>query len=74
MLKAMKDTPLIALARSRLEHEPGDKECLIAVWSVGRACKKCRANCYRQGWSKLAVDRDNLRLVRERALTQSELT
>ena len=43
--------------------EPRETECLEAVWSQGRACKKCTFNCYRAGWDKSAVDNDNRKLV-----------
>ena len=48
--------------------QPTDKfECLEAVWSQGRACKRCFvSDCYRQGWEKRRVDADNARLVREK--------
>jgi len=46
---------------------PGEKECLEAVWSEGRACKRCyRDDCYRHGWAKDAVDSDNRRWCREK--------
>ena len=46
---------------------PGkDGECPEAVWSQGRACRKCEhPSCYRVGWGKSNVDADNARLVRE---------
>lgn len=40
-----------------------ERECLEAIWSVGRACKKCVSDCYRRGWPKWAVDTDNKILV-----------
>lgn len=42
---------------------PGDKECLEVIWSNGRACRKCEVDCYRRGWLKAAVDRDNARFI-----------
>jgi hypothetical protein len=41
-----------------------DHECLEAIWSLGRYCKKCEATCYRKGWSKKQTDVDNKRLVK----------
>jgi hypothetical protein len=39
---------------------PEDKECLEAIWSGGRSCKKCyREDCYRQGWEQSKVTFDN---------------
>lgn len=35
--------------------EPRERECLEAVWSVGRACKNCPADCYQAGWEKKRV-------------------
>ena len=45
---------------------PGHKrECLEAIWTQGRACKRCRVSeCYRHGWEKARVDADNKRIVR----------
>lgn len=44
---------------------PGKTECLAAIWSEGRACRKCEhPTCYRRGWPKRRVDKDNERLVR----------
>lgn len=45
--------------------EPGDRECLEAVWSQGRYCKKCDMKCYRAGWSKIEVDADNRRGIKQ---------
>ncbi len=43
---------------------PGDRECWEAIWSQGKACRTCHHDeCYRQGWKKARVDRDNARLV-----------
>ena len=36
-----------------------DRECLEAIWSQGRSCKRCPVDCYRRGWSKGLVDVDN---------------
>ena len=45
-------------------QEPGaDGECWEAIWSLGKACKKCDHECYRAGWDKKRVDEDNQRLV-----------
>ena len=44
--------------------QPGDKECLEAVWSEGTACRTCQGPCYRQGWTKAAATADNRRLVK----------
>ena len=45
---------------------PGDRECYEACWSFGRACRTCyHDECYRRGWVKAQVDRDNARLVAE---------
>ena len=45
-----------------------DHECLAAIWSQGRECKKCpREDCYRQGWDHASVTRDNVRRVNARA-------
>jgi hypothetical protein len=49
--------------------EPGKRECLEMVWSIGRACKTCTVDCYRSGWDKKSVDLDNEKLVREKLLT-----
>lgn len=44
------------------------RECLEAVWSVGRACKRCRhESCYRVGWPKWLVDADNKKRVHRNA-------
>lgn len=45
---------------------PNDKhECMEAVYSQGRSCKKCEhPNCYRVGWEKAKVDADNRRLCK----------
>lgn len=47
---------------------PNEKqECREAVNTQGWSCRKCeRSDCYRQGWAKPDVDRDNRRLVREK--------
>lgn len=45
-------------------QQPAERECLTAVWSQGRACKTCRVDCYRRGWAKAHVDRDNAALVK----------
>jgi len=48
--------------------EPGETECWEAIWSQGRACKKCNVSfdCYRKGWEKWQADADNLDLVLKR--------
>ena len=44
-----------------------ERECLEAIWSVGRSCKSCGlTECYRHGWAKQRVDADNRRLVEEK--------
>ena len=40
-------------------RRPDKRECLEAVWSEGRACKRCPVDCYRQGWSQHRVTLDN---------------
>jgi len=40
--------------------EPGETECWSATWSEGRACRSCGVECYRRGWDKARVDRDNV--------------
>lgn len=46
------------------EQEPTvGRECWEAIWSQGRACKSCQADCYRKGWSKEQATADNKRLV-----------
>ena len=47
--------------------EPGATECWESVWSEGGACKDCYRDCYRRGWPKEQVDRDNAELVRRKA-------
>ncbi len=43
---------------------PGKTECYEALWSQGRACKRCKhPTCYRKGWEKWRVDADNKALV-----------
>lgn len=44
-------------------HPPSKYECLDAIWSQGKACKKCPVSCYRQGMSALEATADNKRLV-----------
>jgi len=45
---------------------PDKTECLEAVWSQGRSCRRCsKAGCYRRGWSKAMVDGDNRRVRKE---------
>jgi len=44
------------------KNEPGENECLQAIWSQGGACKKCEKNCYRKGWSKATVTADNRKI------------
>lgn len=40
-------------------------ECMEAVQSQGKACKKCDVkNCYRRGWEKWRVDADNAKRCR----------
>jgi len=43
---------------------PADKECLEAIWSQGRSCRTCFVTCYRRGWLKAQVDRDNKQRAR----------
>ena len=47
--------------------EPGETECLTAIWSEGRSCKDCWIECYRRGWKKPAVDADNRAMVKAKA-------
>ena len=55
----------IHLCDFRSEPREGGTECHEAIWSRGRACKKCSVACYRVGWDKDRVDLDNARRVRE---------
>ena len=55
---------------SFFEEPTGEKECLEAIWSVGRACKSCEHACYRRGWDKRQVDVDNKRLVKAKRLEE----
>ncbi len=52
----------------RLASEPGDKECLEAIASEGRACKRCDIDCYRRGFSKEEAAADNRKLVSQKRL------
>jgi len=45
-------------------EEPGDTECWEAVCSMGWACERCYRECYRRGWDRARVDRDNAERVR----------
>lgn len=49
-------TPVIVCG---FRTEPGEKECLAAIWSQGRECKRCPVECYRRGWEHRAVTLDN---------------
>ena len=40
------------------------KECREAMWAEGKSCQKCEFDCYRRGWLKPAVDKDNAKIVR----------
>ena len=53
----------VAIRLCTFRSEPGEHECREACWSAGRACKTCPVECYRAGWSKERVDRDNAELV-----------
>ena len=51
----------------RFAGEPkAGRECMEAINSMGRACKKCEMSCYRKGWTAQRATTDNRRLVRER--------
>lgn len=42
-------------------------ECSEVIWSVGKSCRKCpRKDCYRNGWLKPQVDKDNKKIVENR--------
>lgn len=45
---------------------PGEHECMEALASYGKACKKCSVSCYRQGMSTQEATADNERLVAEK--------
>ena len=47
-------------------EQPGEHECLEAIWSQGKACKKCPVPCYRQGMSALEATSDNKKLVAQK--------
>ena len=38
---------------------PGERECLVAIWSQGEECKKCDNGCYRNGWNQKMVKQNN---------------
>jgi len=39
-------------------------ECREVIWSSGTSCRKCPLKtCYRNGWLKPAVTKDNKRIV-----------
>jgi len=40
-------------------------ECLEAISTQGRACRKCNTNCYRKGWNHDHASADNKELVRK---------
>ncbi len=45
---------------SRHASEPKtDSECMEAVNAQGGTCIDCELNCYRSGWEKHRVDKDN---------------
>ena len=51
------------------------KECLETIYSEGWACRDCFMDCYRKGWPKKRVDRDNAKIVertKKRMLAQRE--
>ena len=53
-----------------------DAECYESVNSQGAECATCKADCYRKGWTKLAVKFDNAALVRvnhSKVLTMSHI-
>jgi len=56
-------TPVIVCG---FRTEPAEKECLAAVWSQGRECKRCPVECYRRGWSHQNVTIDNAKRVAEK--------
>lgn len=41
-------------------------ECYEACWSQGRACRLCKEDCYRRGWSKSDVTIDNAQRVKQK--------
>jgi hypothetical protein len=46
---------------------PGKTECIEAVDSQGRACRKCdHPSCYRRGWTAEQATADNARRVETR--------
>jgi hypothetical protein len=52
---------MICAHRSEPDFEA---ECYEAINSQGSDCRTCTADCYRKGWTKLAVTFDNAALVR----------
>lgn len=56
----------VGLVRDGDASPPGENECQEVVNSNGRACRKCKVDCYRKGWLKPEVDRDNARFVAEK--------
>jgi hypothetical protein len=47
------------------EPTPGN-ECYEVMWSNGTSCRRCpNKSCYRNGWLKAAVTKDNKKLVAE---------
>jgi hypothetical protein len=50
---------------------PGEYECREVIWSEGKSCRKCPLHeCYRNGWHKNQVDKDNKRLFGRKAAKQ----
>jgi len=47
-------------------EQPGEHECLEAIWSQGKECNKCCVKCYRQGMSALEATSDNKKLVAQK--------
>ncbi len=43
-------------------------ECMEAINTQGRSCRKCEVDCYRRGWSADVATADNKRLVAEKRL------
>lgn len=41
-------------------------ECRTAIWSEGRACRRCDVECYRAGFTAAQATADNNRLVTEK--------
>jgi len=57
----MKGTIILDVADQRPPTD--ERECAEAVNSQGSSCKKCQVKCYRRGWDKQAVTRDNVKRV-----------